>query len=86
MNEAALPGYDMPSSRTLLGPVGLPRDIVLSMNAAVGRTLAAPDLRERFMKAGSQPAPSSPEALAKLYDVWAADFARIARDAGIKPQ
>ena len=37
-------------------------------------------MRERFLKAGSQPAPSSPETLAKLYAVWAADFARIARD------
>ncbi len=86
LSEAALPGYDMPSSRTLLGPAGMPRDIVASLNAAVGRALAAPDLRERFMKAGSQPAPSSPEALAKLYAAWAADFARIAKDAGIKPQ
>lgn len=86
MNEAALPGYDMPSSRTMLGPAALPRDIVTSLNATIARALAAPDLRERFMKAGSQPAPSSPETLAKLYAVWAADFARIAKDAGIKPQ
>ena len=86
MSEAALPGYDMPSSRTLLGPAALPREIVASLNMAIGRALAAPDLRERFMKAGSQPAPSSPEALTKLYAAWAADFARIAKDAGIKPQ
>jgi tripartite-type tricarboxylate transporter receptor subunit TctC len=86
MSEAALPGYDMPSSRTLLGPSGMHRDIVVSLNAAIGRALAAPDLRERFVKAGSQPAPSTPEELTRRYAAWAADFARIAKDAGIRPQ
>lgn len=86
MSEAALPGYDMPSSRTLLGPAGMRRDIVATLNTAVGRALAAPDLRDRFNKAGSQPAPSSPEELARRYAEWAVDFARIAKDAGIKPQ
>jgi hypothetical protein len=42
-------------------------------------------LRERFAKAGSVPAASSPEALRKRYEEWIAIFGRIAKEAGIQP-
>jgi len=86
MSEAALPGYDIPSWRSIVGPAGMRRDIVASLNAAIGRALAAPDLRDRLLKAGSQPTPSSPEELGKRYADWVVKFGKIAKDAGIKPQ
>lgn len=83
--EAALPGYDMPAWRSIMGPAGIRRDIVASLNAAIGRTLAMPDIRERFLVAGSEPAPSSPEELTRRYADWIERFGRIAKQAGIKP-
>ena len=76
----------MPAWRSIVGPAGMNRDIVTSLNAAIGRTLAAPDLRDRFLKAGSEPTPSSPEELRKRFEDWIVIFGKIAKDAGLKPQ
>ena len=50
------------------------------------RVLAMPDVRERILKAGSEPAPGSPEQLAKHIAHAVERFGRIAKLAGIKPQ
>ena len=84
--EAALPGYDLPSWRSIMGPAGVRRDIVDSLNAAIRRTLVMPDVREIMLAAGSEPQPSSPEELGKRYAAWMALFNKIAKEAGIKPQ
>jgi tripartite-type tricarboxylate transporter receptor subunit TctC len=86
MAEAALPGYDMPAWRSIMGPAGVRRDIVVSFNAAIGRTLGMPDVRERMNFVGSDPAPGTPEELSKRYADWIERFGRIAKQAGIKPQ
>ena len=61
-----------------------------SVNAISSRNklhvLAMPDVRERILKAGSEPAPGSPEQLAKQIADSVERFGRIAKLAGIKPQ
>jgi tripartite-type tricarboxylate transporter receptor subunit TctC len=86
MSEAALPGYDMPAWRSIMGPAGVRSDIVSSLNAAISRALEMPDVREKMSTVGSEPAASSPEALSKRYAEWIDIFGRIAKQAGIKPQ
>ena len=86
MAEAALPGYDLTTWRSIVGPAGLPRDIVDTLNQAIARALAMPDVRERILNAGSQPTPGTPEQLAKRIADSVARFGRIAKQAGIKPQ
>jgi tripartite-type tricarboxylate transporter receptor subunit TctC len=86
MAEAALPGYEMPAWRSLMGPAGLSPEVVRVLNQAVAKSLAAPDLRERFAKAGSTPLASTPEELRKRYEDWSVIFGKIAKDVGIQPQ
>jgi tripartite-type tricarboxylate transporter receptor subunit TctC len=86
MAEAGLPGYDMPAWRSIMGPAGVPADVVATLNKAIQQALATPDLRDRFAKAGSVPLGSTPEELRKRYEDWMAVFAKIAKDAGVKPQ
>ena len=85
MSEAALPGYNMPAWRSIMGPAGVRPDIVSALNGALARALEMPDVREKMATVGSEPAPSSPEALSKRYAEWIEIFGKIARDAGIKP-
>jgi tripartite-type tricarboxylate transporter receptor subunit TctC len=82
----AVPGYEMPAWRSIMGPAGMRREIVNSMNAAIARTLATPEVREKLLFVGSQPAPTTPEELAKRYADWIERFGRIAKQAGLKPQ
>jgi tripartite-type tricarboxylate transporter receptor subunit TctC len=86
MAEAGLPGYDMPAWRSIMGPAGMPPDVVAILNKAIQQALAAPELRERYAKAGSVPLGSTPEQLRKRYEHWMGIFEKIARDAGVKPQ
>ena len=86
MAEAGLPGYDMPAWRSIMGPAGMPPEVVAILNKAIQQSLASPDLRERFAKAGSVPLGSTPEQLRKRYEHWMAIFGKIATDVGLKPQ
>ena len=86
IHEAALPGYEMAAWASILGPAGMPRDIVASLNTAISRALAMPDVRDRFLKAGLEPLPGSPEEVRKKYSDWIVIFGKIAKDNGLKPQ
>ncbi len=83
--EAGLAGYEMPAWRSIMGPAGMSADIVRTLNQAIVKGIAAPDLRERFAKAGSVPISSTPEELRKRYADWTVIFGKIARDSGIQP-
>jgi tripartite-type tricarboxylate transporter receptor subunit TctC len=86
MSEVALPGYDMPAWRSIMGPAGVRRDIVAALNTAIARTLEMPDVREKLLNGGSEAAASTPDELSKRYAEWIERFGKIAREAGIKPQ
>jgi tripartite-type tricarboxylate transporter receptor subunit TctC len=86
MSEAALPGYDMPAWRSIMGPAGVRPDIVAALNGALARALETPDVREKMLNVGSETASSTPEALSKRYADWIERFGNIAKQAGLKPQ
>jgi tripartite-type tricarboxylate transporter receptor subunit TctC len=85
MAEAAMPAYEMPAWRSIMGPAGMRPEVVSTLNRMIARSLGAADLRERFLKAGSVPQASSPEDLRKRYEYWMEIFGKIAKEAGIKP-
>jgi tripartite-type tricarboxylate transporter receptor subunit TctC len=85
MSEAGLAGYEMPAWRSIMGPAGISPETVRILNQAIAKSMAAPDLRERFAKAGSVPLASTPEELRKRYEDWSVIFGKIAKDVGIQP-
>ncbi|MFO0480150.1 MAG: Bug family tripartite tricarboxylate transporter substrate binding protein [bacterium] len=58
----------------LYGPAAMPRDIVNQINTETVRALNQPDMSELFASQGAEPAPSSPEGLAKFmraeFEAW----------------
>jgi tripartite-type tricarboxylate transporter receptor subunit TctC len=83
--EAGLPGYDMPAWQSIMGPARLPPDVVQILNRAIVRSMASPEVRERFLKAGVTPVTGTPEELRKQYETWTEIFGKIAKDVGVKP-
>jgi tripartite-type tricarboxylate transporter receptor subunit TctC len=69
-----------------MGPAQLPREVVQILNAGIAKSLATPEVRERLLKAGFTPAPSTPDELRTRYEDWIAIFGKIAKDVGLKPQ
>ncbi|TMG80563.1 MAG: tripartite tricarboxylate transporter substrate binding protein [Betaproteobacteria bacterium] len=86
MAEAALPGYDMPTWQSIMGPAGMQREHVALLNKAIGQSLASPEVRDRLHKAGLSAASSTPQELRERYEHWMAIFGKIAQDVGLKPQ
>lgn len=84
--EAALPGYEVTSWMSILAPAKTPRPIVDALNRAVSQSLATPEVRDAFMKIGSEPIASTPEELSKRMADGIEWFAQVTKLAGIKPQ
>ena len=82
--EAGLPGYELTSWYALMGPGGMPPEIVGRLNGAVRKAIAMPDVRERLLNAGSEPEVNSPEQMAAMVKANVDKFGRIIRTAGIK--
>jgi tripartite-type tricarboxylate transporter receptor subunit TctC len=65
MIESGLPDFELRSWNAVMGPAGLPRDIVLRVNQALVEIGADPGVRARFAELGLVSDTSTPEALAE---------------------
>lgn len=63
--ESGLPDFDVTSWVGLFGPAGLPPEVMARLNAAAAFALADPEVRERLMAAGFEPAPSTSQQFAE---------------------
>lgn len=59
--EAGVPGYDFASWGGVFAPAATPREIVLKLNAEIGKALGSADLKKRFDDMGLVAKASSPE-------------------------
>jgi tripartite-type tricarboxylate transporter receptor subunit TctC len=84
--EAGLPGYEASVYNALLGPAGLPWDIVNKLQAEVAKAGRSADVQERFAQLGITMTASTPEELADFIKIETAKWAKIIREAGIKTQ
>jgi tripartite-type tricarboxylate transporter receptor subunit TctC len=70
----------------LLGPPGLPRNIVVKLNESLAQTLAAPDLLAKFAALNLDPMTSTPEAFANFINAAVETWAQILKRANITPE
>ena len=74
MDEAGIKGYDATIWLGLLGPAGLPRDIVIRLNNEITKALSSAETRKLILAAGVEVSTSSPEEFTTLlrseYDKW----------------
>lgn len=57
MAEAGLPGFELTNSYGLFAPRGTPRQIMRMLNREVGQIMNSPDMKERLVADGAEPAP-----------------------------
>jgi len=84
MAEGGLPGFDISTWYGLFAPAGTPPDIVTKWNADVTAMLRTPDMRERLLAQGAEPAPDTPDEFARFVATEAAKYARIVKASGAK--
>jgi tripartite-type tricarboxylate transporter receptor subunit TctC len=63
--ESGVPGYDYVSWLGLVGPAGMPKEVVTRLATELKRALAKPEVRERFAKAGTPVMERGPEEFAQ---------------------
>jgi tripartite-type tricarboxylate transporter receptor subunit TctC len=84
--EAGLPGYEVEYWYTVMGPAGLPRNIVEQIQRDVAAVINTPEMRQSLLAQGSVAVGSSPEeAAARIrteYELWS----RVVKAGNIKPE
>jgi tripartite-type tricarboxylate transporter receptor subunit TctC len=63
--EAGVPGFQYVTWYGLFAPAATPKDLVAKLNAEVVRALSDKDVARKLLNEGAEPAPGTPEALAK---------------------
>jgi tripartite-type tricarboxylate transporter receptor subunit TctC len=86
MVESGYPGFEVTAWYAIFGPAGIPEPVVARLNAEIVKSLATPDLRERFAKLGVTPVGSSPAELAAHVRAEIARWTQVVKTAGIKPE
>lgn len=81
-----LPGFVLVGWHGAMLPVGVPRPVVERLNHALGEALADKEAAKRITDGYSEVAHTSPEAFGETLRDDFAKYARIVKEAGIKPE
>jgi len=78
--ELGFTGFDAYQWYGVVGPAGLPADVVRRLNESLGSVLAAPDLREKLAAEALEPTPMNPGVFADFIKADIARWTRVARE------
>jgi len=82
--EAGYKGYQYVTWYALLAPAATPKDVIAKINADAVKALSLPDLAQRFASQGAEPAPGTPEELAKFWRDEHEGWIKVIKTANIK--
>jgi tripartite-type tricarboxylate transporter receptor subunit TctC len=85
MDESGFPGFDITSWIGLFAPAGTPASIIEKLNRETTRIVALPEIRQKLYDLGHIPLGNTPAEFADVIKVETPYWARIIKDAGIKP-
>lgn len=84
--EGGVPGYEVVQWYGLLAPANTPRDIIAKVRTGTVRALQDPVAKERFIADGAETVGNTPEEFAAIIAADLRKWAKVVKDAGIKPQ
>ncbi|HEX4886388.1 MAG TPA: tripartite tricarboxylate transporter substrate binding protein [Casimicrobiaceae bacterium] len=82
--EAGLAGYEVGSWQGVFAPAGTPPEVVRRLNAEIVRIVNAPDVREKLVALGAEPAPNTPEEFAAMVKAEVVKWADVVKKSGAK--
>jgi tripartite-type tricarboxylate transporter receptor subunit TctC len=84
--ESGLKDFSVATWFGLLGPAGMPADLAARIQRDVARVLAAPDVRNRLIDLGVDIVGNSPEEFSAYLRTEIVRYAKVIKEAGIKPE
>jgi tripartite-type tricarboxylate transporter receptor subunit TctC len=82
VSESGVPGYDVTSWYGLFAPPGTPGAVITKLHAETTAVLKAPDIADRLASLGAQPAPTTPDAFARIVRDEIKRWAEVVRISG----
>jgi tripartite-type tricarboxylate transporter receptor subunit TctC len=80
-NEQGIPGMDLTSWISIVGPAKMPAELVARLNTLLVQTLSSPDVKDFYAKGAWEASPSTPAELTAemrtAYDKWGAMVKQI---------
>lgn len=86
MAEAGFPGVEVLNWQGIVGPKGLPADVVKTLNAAGNKALQDAAVREAIIGQGNEVMGGTPESFAALIKAEAPRWGKVVKDAKIEPE
>ena len=86
LKEAGINGVEAALWYGVLAPAATPRDIVVTLAAAITRAARSPEIRQKLTEQGAEPVGGTPDEFAALLRDEVAKWRAVVRAAGIKPE
>jgi tripartite-type tricarboxylate transporter receptor subunit TctC len=84
--EGALPGYESVQWSGLLGPAGMPREVITRLHKETSAVLRSAEVKGRLAKDGAETVASAPQEFAAYIRSETLKWARVVKAAGIQPE
>jgi len=82
--EQGLPGFETGSFQGIVGPAGIPKEVVTKLNAELVRALNTADMKERLAKLGTEVRAGTPESFGSWLGTEQAKWAKVVKESGVK--
>jgi tripartite-type tricarboxylate transporter receptor subunit TctC len=82
--EQGYPGFAATTWLGLVGPAGMPADVVAKINAEAVKILARPDVKDKLAAEGSEATPGTPQQFAAYIRAEHAKWGALIREANIR--
>jgi tripartite-type tricarboxylate transporter receptor subunit TctC len=79
-----LPGFEIDTWWGMVGPTGMPPDVVVRINRAITNALRTPEVIERFGKLYAQPVPTTPEQFGAFMASERGKYEKIVKASGAR--
>ena len=86
MAEQGYPEVEVLNWQGLVGPKGMPPELVRQLNSVLNKALQEPDLRDKILSQGNEVGGGTPEQFAALIKTETPRWAKVVRDARIDPE
>ena len=83
--ESGYPGFEILTWNALFAPAKTSAAVVKKVNASVVKALREPDVAQRLSSQGADPAPGTPEELARYMRTDHERWRKVIKSAGLKP-
>jgi tripartite-type tricarboxylate transporter receptor subunit TctC len=83
LKEAGFPGVDLWSWWGIVGPAGMPVNVVNALNSEIGKMLTSPELSQFLSNEGAEAETMTPQQFGELMRVETERWIKVAREANI---